>query len=331
MNRITNFILWVFALLCISCCSLNKVPTSNVDIKANDVKVILITIDGARWQDVFNGTDATLNGGDHLSAQELLPNLYHYFVTQGIVVGSKSLMTASNSAHVSLPGYLEIMRGYATFDCTNNRCDPHLTTTIADYFNQATVFSSWDTIKKTISSHSDNMVVNCGRSYRSNGWRSKDLLDDQTFDASNFSYDPLYRPDQYTQKYSIEYFTNYHPDFLWVALGDTDEWAHMGNYTKYMQALQSADQFIGRLLKDPQINNYTIIVTVDHGRSSDWTSHGRDSESSRVWLMMRGPQVPSYGFVTYSGTMSLANILPTILGLLNNESYENSLLYNLIQ
>jgi hypothetical protein len=328
MNNILRFFALVVMLFSVGC---NQCKPMDVKVTPPPppVKVILVTIDGTRWQDVFDGTDSTLYHGTPISSRDLMPNLYHYFVDQGMVVGRKSLMVASNSSHVSLPGYLEIMRGYQTFDCTNNKCDPYLTPTIADYFDQVAVFSSWDTIRKAVSQHSYSMVVNCGRRYRSDGWLDKNLTDNQFFDASDFSYDPLYRLDEYTRKVALDYFTQNHPDFLWVALGDTDEWAHMNQYTRYLQAMQSADTFLGDLMKDPESQRYLIVVTVDHGRGSNWNSHGSDAESARVWLMMRGPNVPAGYEASYNATVSLANILPTIIGLVRHETFSNSLLFNI--
>lgn len=305
-------------------CNLNKPKTVPIQINS-PLKVIIITIDGTRWQDVFNGTDSMLSHRPNIPAREIMPNLYHFFVDNGTVIGQKSLMIASNPAHVSLPGYLEIMRGYQTLDCSNNNCEiSTISTIIPDYFQNPAVFSSWEKISKIFINHS-NVVYSCGRSFRSSNFPP--ILDDQSFVASDFNYDFQYRPDSLTQSEALSYFSLNHPDFLWVALGNTDEYAHTNNYDKYIEALKSADSFIGNLMKDPNINNYIIIVTVDHGRGNDWTSHGSDSESAKVWLMMRGPNIPIQNLY-FNNTVSLANIFPIILYLKNNSNTYNSLLGN---
>ena len=82
--------------------------------------LVLITIDGVRWQEVFGGVDAQraraarLPSCQVLSAAELLPNL-QLFAEGGISVGAPggSPMVASGPNFVSLPGYREILTGRA--------------------------------------------------------------------------------------------------------------------------------------------------------------------------------------------------------------------------
>jgi len=284
-------------------------------------KVVLVTIDGVRWQDVFNGTNPAMTK-QKIKAPELLPNLYHYFVDNGLVIGKKSLFVASGPAHISLPGYLEIMRGHPSHDCTTNECEPKLTTTVVDMFDNAAVFTSWETIRKAVSNNNDKYVVSCGRNYRSEGWKKLELVDDTTFPQA---WDPAYRPDETTQRAVLEYLKKYTPQFLWVGLGDTDEWAHAGRYDEYIAALVSADKFIGDLIKHFD-SDTTFIVTADHGRSNNWTFHGWDAESARDWIMMGGKKVPQKGFVKLPKTRALSNIFPTIKQLVTDQPVPGSLL-----
>jgi 2,3-bisphosphoglycerate-independent phosphoglycerate mutase len=110
-----------------------------------------------------------------------------------------------------------------------------------------------------------------------------------------------------------------------VSLGDTDEWAHAGDYELYMRALNDADDFIGKLIKEYD-DNTIFILAEDHGRSSDWRSHGWDKDSARVWMMFYGKNVPANHFVKYNNVKSLSNIRPTILHLTNKEHSKDSLL-----
>lgn len=285
-------------------------------------KVVLITIDGVRWQEIFNGTDPILYHGQKISARELLPNLYHYFVDNGIVVGKDSNFIATGPRHISLPGYLEIMRGHPSKDCQTNECDaPVLDDNMTWLFKEPAVFASWDTIKKTVP---NKIVVNCGRSYRSEAWKKAELDDNQKFPEY---WDEEYRPDFLTQQAALDYFQYYNPDFFWVSLGDTDEWAHAGRYQEYLDSLRAADAFVGQVIR--MVNNspeYTFIITADHGRNLFWQHHGEDAESARDWLMMAGRGIPKKGFVTYKSTKSLSNILPTVKHIVTGIPQKESLL-----
>ena len=245
--------------------------------------VILVTIDGTRWQEVYNGSDVSRDGGHHLTPRQIVPNLYNSFVDQGIAVGKTTPMIATGPNHISLPGYLEITRGHPSTDCQTNTCDPTIDQSVFWFFQKAAVFSSWSTISKTIPTNAHVTMDTGGGAY--------------------------YRPDGETEEATLAYLMRNNPDFLWVSLGDTDEWAHHNSYDNYLKSLHSADKFIGDLVK--LYPNSTIIVTVDHGRSKYFSNHGPDKESERVWLMMRGPNVPHKGFVK-TQSVSLSNIFSTI-------------------
>jgi hypothetical protein len=340
MRTILNLILLTLLVLTIpfhelgcvqqSCPTVPMVVPPPPPVPAREVhpKVVLITLDGVRWQDVFNGTDLFLYRGEKLSARELLPNLYYHFVDRGMVVGKDSKFVATGPAHISLPGYLEIMRGHPSTDCQENDCEPRLKEeTIADVFNKPAVFASWDTIRKTVGTNTDRYVVNCGRHFRTKGWKQAELEDNQSFPEA---WDPIYRPDDLTEKAAIDYLQYYSPDFVWISLGDTDEWAHYGDYNKYIESLQQADKFVGMVLEMVKSgedgSDFTFIVTADHGRGLDWRHHGWDNESARDWLMMSGRGIPAQGFVKYPEKKSLSNILPTIKELTTGVHTKNSLL-----
>jgi len=244
--------------------------------------VILVTIDGTRWQEVFNGTDSWRQGNLKMTPRQLLPNLYASFVDQGIAVGQTTPMIASGPNHISLPGYLEITRGHPSTDCQSNYCFPVIDQSVFWFFQNPAVISSWETIKRTVPPNT-NTYVDTGTAW--------------------------YRYDNITELVTVALLEVQTPDFLWVSLGDTDEFAHQNNYPRYIEALQMADNFIGYLVK--RYPDATIIVTADHGRNQNFKDHGKDKSSERVWLMMRGPSVPRKGFVS-AAPLSLSNILPTI-------------------
>jgi len=285
-------------------------------------KVVLLTIDGVRWQEVFLGTDSGLYKKHRLNPEELLPNIYHYFVKRGSSYGRESPVVVSGENHISLPGYLEMMRGYPTVDCVTNLCEPDVKPTLVDHFEKVAVFSSWDTVRKSISGYPGDIVVNSGRNHRSTGYHNMGLKDDQDFDCYVGHLD--YRPDEFTMKSTFDYLNTEKPDFLWVSLGDTDEHAHSNNYDGYILALKKFDFFVGEIIREYD-DDTVFIITTDHGRSSDWNSHGYDQESSRVWLMIHGKNIPHSGHVKFPIVKTLSDITPTVLqithGIKNNRSF----------
>jgi hypothetical protein len=297
------------------------IPNNKSIVATNSPNVILITLDGVRWQEIFNGQTP-----DHqpIDSQKLLPNLYQNFVSNGIAFGNHSEVKVSGPAHISLPGYLEILRGHATLDCLNNDCGYNKEPTIVNLFNKSAVFSSWVTINHVVDK---SPILNNGRNYRNLGFNKLNLPDNKDFPVAWG--DKYYRPDFYTTEAVDIYLKNNHPEFLWISLGDTDENAHAGNYSGYLASLQFADQYIGNLLNTQYGKNSIVIVTTDHGRSLDWRNHHWDPESARTWILMRGPGIPAIGMVQLNQIVHPANIYPTIIELLIKIKQEKSLLnYN---
>lgn len=93
------------------------------------------------------------------------------------------------------------------------------------------------------------------------------------------------------------------PRVLYVALGETDEWAHAGDYAQYLDAAHRGDAMIRELYEvfagHPAVRgNLTLIVTVDHGRGDGpaWTDHGtRVPAAQWVWVAALGPGVAARG------------------------------------
>src|SRR5271157_1497958 len=84
--------------------------------------IILLTLDGVRPEDVWEGTNTSLSGKPHIEARQLLPNIYHHLVDGGMAMGYLSPMIATGPNHISQPGYLEMMRGHPSQDCQSNHC-----------------------------------------------------------------------------------------------------------------------------------------------------------------------------------------------------------------
>lgn len=263
-------------------------------------RVVFITLDGVRYQEVFQGTDR--HRGAYIPPEKLVPNLYNYFVGHGVVIGRDSPMIATGPNFVSLPGYLEMTRGHASYDCVSNDCNPIIDQSIVQLFDKPAVFSSWVGIRKTLPT---------------NYWGYSDIGA------------PYYRWDRDTENEVRLYLCDYSPDFLWVSLGDTDELAHRRNYAGYIEALKNADAFIGELISNDD-GMTTYIITTDHGRNANFMDHDRNKQGQRVWAMMYGRGVPALGFVKTNGA-SLSDIYNSAWGFRYGIRLSDSLLGKIVQ
>jgi hypothetical protein len=99
--------------------------------------VIVVVLDGARWQDVLVGVDpslgASLPASQIVTADRLMPNL-HAMIARGALVGGPDQgmpMVASGPNYVSLPGYNEIFSGRFPARCQDNECPQTRDATLA--------------------------------------------------------------------------------------------------------------------------------------------------------------------------------------------------------
>jgi hypothetical protein len=70
--------------------TVNKPQVTHIEqVNKENLKLILITLDGVRWQDIFHGTPG-------VSPKKLVPNLYNYF-HDGMILGNHEPFVASRS------------------------------------------------------------------------------------------------------------------------------------------------------------------------------------------------------------------------------------------
>lgn len=306
-------------------------------------QIVLLTLDGVRWQEVFLGADPKLAAAAGLSLSGitdtagLLPNMHERFFEGGIVIGAPGEaggIFASGPHFISLPGYLEILRGRTVPSCLSNDCPPIREPTILDEIRalpgssreDAAAFSSWHEIVRAASGDPGSVVVSTGKTQGSVSelsWADPHC-DRLLVEGQNGSREPggaAYRPDRHTASVALCYLAAVRPKMLWIGLGDTDEHAHRGDYAAYLDALRFADDFVGAIFDQlANMGEYgqttTVIVTTDHGRGPEFPDHGDHISASRVFLFMAGGSVPGRGIIGTERAHRLADIAPTIRKLL---------------
>ncbi len=316
---------------------------STAKLPARPNRVVLVVIDGVRWQDVFEGVDRTLAQIYRLSQDEvvgpgrLVPNLHRLATSDGIAVGAPGYgepMRAAGPHYVSQPGYLELFTERPAATCFSNECPPVKEPTFLDAVASATppgeasaaVVASWEVIARTASAAPKDFVLSAGQQRGAN----QDALGvspraihalEAARTASPSPGHGEYRPDRYTREIALAYLEERHPRFLFLGLGDSDEYAHQGDYRGYLRALHEADKAVGELLETldrmgDDGRNTTVLVTTDHGRERAFMSHGSFApESARVWMVAAG-NVQPLGRIPIPRTTHLYDVGPTIRALM---------------
>ena len=94
------------------------------------------------------------------------------------------------------------------------------------------------------------------------------------------------------------------PRVLYLALGETDDWAHDGRYEQVLGAYARTDAYFkelwGWLQEQPDYRGRThLLITTDHGRGhtpKDWRDHGAKIKGAdEVWIAFVSPRMSQRG------------------------------------
>lgn len=280
-------------------------------------RVIYITLDGVRWQDVF-------------TTHEYFSNFWDKYAKNAAIYGEPNSRTTMEVASipVSLPSYQSQMAGTVQ-PCGDNECGRLHVATFPEelinklHFNKKEVasISSWEVMDDAYES-----VL--GTAFSNHGTRPMYDPDSHEADAEmqqiNQQQAAAYpgddtRLDVYTFAQAMHYLEKYQPRFLWISFGDADDYAHEGNLVKYHESLTFSDTAIDQLitkLNDLHLADETmIIITTDHGRGDgdNWLEHGEEyPESKQTWAFVINGELANGiqdGDITHFSTLS---IRPTI-------------------
>jgi len=306
---------------------------------AKDPVVVVVALDGVRWQDVFEGVDPALARKKGLAPHEvlrpeqLMPNLNDIVWTRGAAVGAPGhgeAIYATGPNFVSLPGYAEMLSG-APSPCQSNECEAENRSTLADDFaavsdgwaGEVALIASWPDLGRVAARRPERILVSAGR----HAGVTRHLL---RFDPeSAWLLDTAarqkpypghgdFRPDRFTAALALHYLREQKPRFLFISLGEPDAYGHRGLYRQYLRSLSQADVVIGEI--DQYLSELrrrgeraTLFVTTDHGRGKRFAGHGGNApESARVWLVATGSGIRARGWVMAPRARHLADLAPTV-------------------
>jgi hypothetical protein len=325
-------------------------------------KVILITLDGLRWQELFTGADPLLVANkeyveDSVELKEkfwketpearreaLMPFFWTEIAKIGQIHGNRDLgskVDLTNTMWFSYPGYNEILTGKADdVRIDSNDKIPNPNTTVLEiankdprYRGKVAAFGSWDVFPYIINEERSGVPVNAGFETADGNdltEREKFLNELQPKVPSPWS---TVRLDAFTHHYALEHIKKNHPALVYIAYGETDDFAHDGDYAAYLKSANHTDALIRELWdftqNDPFYKDNTLfVITTDHGRGTypleTWKSHGSDVEGARgVWLVLFGKGVTAKGEISQMEQLYSDQIAPTIsrvLGVKNESS-----------
>lgn len=322
--------------------------------------VILITLDGFRWQELFNGAEQRLISKDFVSdsaslaktfwldtpekrREKLMPFMWTVIGKQGQIYGNRAhnnFVNVSNQQWFSYPGYSEILCGFADDGRINSNdkfANPN--TNVLEYLQKqpklagkVVAFSSWDVFPHIINSDRSKVPVNSGIVEAKGNINDREKwLNEIMYQVPN----PLgdVRLDAFTFNYAFEYLKKAKPRVLYIAFDETDDFAHGGKYDLYLQAAHYTDGFFKTLWdwcqSDPQYKGKTtIIISCDHGRGSvnkeDWRHHGiKMPNADQIWIAAIGPDTPALGEVKTAGQLHQNQLAKTIASILGFD-YQNN-------
>lgn len=297
--------------------------------------IIIITTDGLRWQEVFKGMDESLANDKRYNQsdsayiykkywspdlqerrQKLMPFIWSVLSKKGQIYGNKTLGNKVNNANpywFSYPGYSEIMTGFADTSINSNDFLPNPNITILEYFNKQSkikgkvaAFGAWDAFDRILNEKRAGFPVISA--FDKVGGKKPNERQKLINAMLTDSYKPFHENeclDVFTHYEALEELKTNKPRVLYIAYGETDEWAHAGFYRSYLDAAHQVDAWVKELWEfvqnDSQYKDKTaIFITTDHGRGdlvkSEWTSHGSNiKDASEIWFATMGPKIDAKG------------------------------------
>ena len=338
-------------------------------------KLIIVTLDGLRWQEVFTGADTLLLKDSEVvsntqtlenkfgakdavqRALKLMPFFHRVLKKQGVLIGNpidNQSVKLTNDYYFSYPGYIEIYTGKVDPKIVSNAKVKTDTPNILEllqnkhqYPNKVAFFGSWDVFPYIMRRGEHEVIINTGfESLAPNLAGLTQKADIEHLQQLNMIFNNTPSPwetvrlDAFTHAYAMTYLRNVKPQVMAISYGDTDDFAHDGEYDQYLHAAHRTDKMIAELWNyiqhDPYYKNQThLLITSDHGRGSskaDWQHHASEKAvqgymkglskfpkgiigSDQVWIAGIGPNIKSAPQGRFDD-VKLTQFAPTALVLL---------------
>ena len=248
----------------------SSAPAAEPSRKAENV--IVVTLDGFRWQELFEGGDESYmdakQGGvrdvpglrkrylretPEARREAMMPFFWGTLAKKGQVFGNpakKAPAKITNGLKFSYPGYSELFCGVADprIDSNAKKDNPNLS--VLEFLNgrqgfknRVEVVATWDVFPSIFRSKQNGLRVHAG-------WESiagEALTDRERGLNDAMDLMPRYWPDNtfdvFTMGAARAALERRKPRVLYIGLGETDEWGHGRRYDLYLDAANKADRF----------------------------------------------------------------------------------------
>lgn len=319
--------------------------------KQKPQNLVIVTLDGMRWQEVFGGVDEQLLNNKEFTKdtgevkkqfwsvdekerrKKLFPFFWNIVAQQGQVYGNRkyeNYANVKNPYKFSYPGYNEIFTGFPDSAVNSNDKIWNSNKNVLEFINsqngykgRVAAFTTWDVFPYILNAQRSGIYVNADVDTLKFKSASFQLINDIQFLTTR----PIgVRPDVLTYIAAREYLKEYRPKVLYIAFDETDDFAHAGLYDQYLKSAHAEDAMIADLWKTlqsiPQYKDNTVLVlTCDHGRGDEikkeWTSHGKKiAGADQIWMAFLGKGIESKGELKIPGQVYQAQLAQTIAQLL---------------
>jgi hypothetical protein len=321
--------------------------------------VILVTLDGVRVQEVFGGIDQTIAEHDaqqvyseiatarerygaatpEARREALLPFFWKTLAPMGRVFGNPAHgnhVKVQNGMLWSTPGYTEIMTGAPRPEVTGNDFVRHPYQTVLEYargalgldYSKVAQIGSWEGFKLAAASRDDAFLMVGVYDSVPAPWSTAQIDELAALRRQVMGLWEEGSNDVLTFRMAQAYLVKNRPRLMWLALVNSDDWAHADRYDRYLEYLHLADSLLADLWQTLQsLDTYrdrtTLIITTDHGRGrqgSDWAEHEITIPGSDdIWLAVIGPDTPNQGEAREPGTLYQGQVAATVLQFLGLE------------
>jgi len=327
--------------------------TATITAQAPPPNVVVITLDGFRWQEMFTGADAAYFKRNSKGVIDpvsktyaaatpearralVMPFVWNTIARQGQIFGDPAQQSRShvtNGLWFSYPGYNEMLSGAPDARVDSNNKVPNPNVTVLEWLNgrpgvtgKVAAFGAWDVLPFIVNTERSHIPVGTGFAPVPNARTPHELEINQVAvdQPPYWSYGAFDAPFIYA---AIDALQTKHPRVVYVMLGEGDEWAHENNYALYLDAANRADRFIERVWNTLQSlpayrNNTTLLITTDHGRGAtvkDWSDHGEDVPAAEnTWFAAIGPTVTPLG-VRRNITVTTSQLAATIAAVIGQD------------
>ncbi|MEO5820568.1 MAG: AP protein [Vicinamibacteraceae bacterium] len=297
--------------------------------------VILVTIDGARHEEIFGGLDldilkSTLREKQQVEdsptyqrfwaatpeerRRKLMPFFWRLVTDEGSIAGNRALGSEArltNRRFFSYPGYAEILVGRAMDDAiTSNDPIRNPQETVLEGIrrarglsaDQVATFASWD-VFNAIGEHTEGATtINAG--YEPLAIDGSDIAAINELQSQARAPWGDARLDAFTFRLAMAHLAKARPRVLVLSFNDTDSWAHEGRYDRVLDAYAMTDRWLEQLWTwvqaQPDYRGRThLLITTDHGRghlADGWRHHGEKyPDAEHVWMAFASPKMTQRG------------------------------------